>query len=819
MASTLKFNNGATATGGLSLSFARDQATVDPRGNAVAVDTPRYHREVAIADRVTWTTGSITANTGLLGAGTRSDGTPCLFFRPTGNASLTMQAGSLDSLSTVRDISIVGGDNSRWSPTGSPANTGYVPQAIVCHYGAIVIKCARYVSNTLVGVSILVSLDELQTFTIQDLAVNAEASGGDSGMGRGREWAMQNAFPYPGRGWATGFMVPFADYLYKASNPKGGQVGLIGLTRASSGDSWTVGTLRKIYDRWEASDSGGLHCHGAAVTTGGIVSAWGDVYYRNSILFHPLDLSDYVNNSVGTMVTSFGGFTTTSTTNISSPQPVALAPGSTAGSFIGACDEEGDVIQKFGAMVDGTDFTCDSLMSFKRTLGGNSLQGWAPLQLHHSPLNGFYAHGGRSESLYNVSRNGSDFAFIASPASLATLWVYGSYLFASRDDGTTYYAPMPSISVVKPLAVNPGGTNPLDGTFDINSISPSTGITRRQVYLDSGTWRYVDDDSALAVQPPLATPFDSSILGIWEFRGDGTPTDRNLGRYYMTTDDASHGVRADLMYLCNLAKQGAEFHWRRYRTVPSDSTATRGQQQGTFNVWKPFAFSLDDAGSSEDDSRVRYQMYNHSSSNEESPDAAYLVAFVNCTDRNHTSYPVPYEITGPDELATVTGLSLAGNSFAMALTTVLPDDASYQTHDMPIATLWADANNYVYIWIDDMDSVIADFYVGGSSVGSLTFLSDQGINPATPIDIVLTCDGTDFAGSCVAGIGKLVTDSDTLSGASSATFTELRVANPDQTEIGSIGIAGLYAIGTPTSPPVDWFSASGDTLLRSPLRS
>lgn len=802
--SKIIFDNGLQSDGP-TLSFSRDIATVSPLGETVGMNVPRWGKPFTFCERPTWTTSSfpsIANGVSPIGVGSRADGSPCIIYYSAGGSPMNFGAGAIGSITSVR--SVVADD---WAPPGSAANTTYYARSAVIHLGMCVLLCERVVSDQSVGTTIITSQDEFQTFQIHDLPANSVAAGADANKQRGRHWAMANVFPMQGRTWHTGFWVPFSDYLSNAGTPYGGQIGLIGFTRNSSSEAWTIGGLRLIYETWDTSNTSTMHAHTAAVTTGGVVSAWGDGAARNQLLFHKLDLSDYENASVTTTVAA-GGVTDNANKVAGGNQPVSFAPGKTPGSFLGSADYEYEVVQLYGAIVDdASELTQAGLIRPDRTGSGIIQRGPEALHLHFNPLNGYYSHGGGSGMHYMVSRDGENFAWCGRGGSLSKeLWVYGdSLLIVAVGGGTCVHTPVPRVRTVRPLLVNPGGQNAYDGTFTQN-FAPDSGITLTPVYYDSSTstFRYTSGDAALDPQPPSDMPFDPSQAIMRLVTTNTSVTGTSLGRHYVTAGNVNNQRRNDLGFLCHLKPQAATFGWYRNPVTPNSFGGVSLDFRTPF-IWHPLS-ACNSIASDGTTSRIRTACALPHTGPGYQREAMTLVAWVHSTQgKAFTSYPVPRSTTGADELATVSGFSVPSNSLAFRGSFQIPYDACVQLPvALPLATIYQDANNYIEIKQTTFDDVQVNVFVANSNVGTLDFAVSE-ICPNQIIEISLTVDGDDLFGRLMVADRDDVTDTATLSVEPTGNYTSVRFSSPDQSIVGNVAVAGIMVSGDPVELNSDWF--------------
>lgn len=806
---TILFDNGISSNGP-TLSLTRDIATVNPMGEAVLANMPRYGRPQAECERPTWTDSSFPSFTRILGTGTLANGSPCVVYINDSNNGVAIASGDVGSITAIRTASFGGG----WAPTGSPANTTYYPRAAVIHLGAAIIQCQREVSGIEVGISLLISLDEFQTFTIRDLPANTEAAGADAGIERGREYAMTSPFPMPGRNWEIGFFVPFGDYLYQDGDPRrGGQIGLIGLTRDTSDDAWTIGALRSIYDRWESNADTNLHSHSAAVTTGGIVSSWGDSAYRNEQLIHWIDLDDYENATVTTESLA-GGYSTDTSLQETSTQPTNFAPGRELGSFVAAGDNEMMCVQKYAPIVDSLDdWRMTGVYSPNRTISnGVVYRGIENIHLQYHPLTNYYVTGGGVAACYLASRNGEDWAWVGKATTGGSrIWIYGEHICMFSASNISH-ARMPRVRVVRPLCDNPGGQNGIEAfAWQTN---PSTGITRSEIYLDGDTWRYVTGDAALDDQPPTENlAFDPAEVVCYEWTWDGTVTGTDLGRAYSTPNNYNNQMRNDLIYVCWTKRLGAEVMLLRQSTDPPNDFERVYLAMGSLLEWTPISMCKA-ATASGTLSRIRHQLG--------APSAGYtrntklVAAFVHSTGgKSFTSYPVPYGVTGSDELVSVENILFPADSFSIRVTMSAPWDMSLEMPAaMPWFTLYQDADNYLEVEQTDKNSWAVDVVVNGSSVGGVTLDSAVDLNPSQSIEFAIIVDGDELSVRLMPANGVDLTATGTLIASPTGFYASVRTSSPDQSVVGSVQMSGMQVVDTPAELPDSWtFDAFTSTTL------
>ena len=280
---TISFDNGIS--GELSLDFSRDSATIDPLGNAVASNQPRYDQPQVLTAAGQWRAETAPdGSQNFLGSGVDHDGTTPLLvtYAPLAGV-LRFFRGSLSAPALVRNIARTGSlRDALVGTTIQESSYAYTPFAGVVCNGLLVLLCERKnVANAQTeGISVIATQASSSIATdwfapaqvwkvgdVQPLGNNSSYFG----LARGREWAMSNYFPADNSGALLGAWFPFTDYAFQGNPPApGGQVGLFYASRSSVGAQWQTRPLRLIYDSVQAEGTqSGAHYHSAGLVVRG----------------------------------------------------------------------------------------------------------------------------------------------------------------------------------------------------------------------------------------------------------------------------------------------------------------------------------------------------------------------------------------------------------------------------------------------------------------------------------------------------------------------------------------------------------------------
>lgn len=684
----------------LPTDFSRDVATTSGSGEAVAVDERRFGEAINYSPVTQWTEAPVTIQPSrwqfIVGSGWDHDGeTPLLLHLDQINYRLTFFRGEDFEVANVRQFTY--NDLMR----GAFPGERFTPRAAIVHHGLVVIATARSVLVN--GAYKFVGVDFLAT---QDYGVTMErisiAGGGygvpvieeSIGMDRLQTWSFLNPFPVEGIDDTHAAWFPWADYLYKAGSPKGGQVGLFRADRPEGSDHWVISPNRLVYSQWIDEDTGGLHAHTAAVTTGGLISHWGDVGYRNMTMFHKFDLSNYETAPVESQVV-YGGYSPNTSAYKLAPQPVAAAPSPVPGEHFAGGDETPDHVLSFGALSDFNErMDVESLIYQPEIDTPGGVHGGAGV-LHLHWLQGVgYVAAAVDDNNYYYSPDGERwFEFNRPPKNVsASAWLYGDRLIAASD-GKLWLADLPSTEVIRPLQVAPGGANelPIDPLWRRNPAATNT--VRRVVYA-GGAWRYEDTQDPLATQPP-APPFGSSTP-VYEVTVNGSSQD--LGSLWLqppgATSSASDPHTIE-MWIANLGEQGVSFGANQGVVGASGSKfgATKFYEVNDNVGWVPVGVSAGIEGDMEGRMASEWTTYYRT------PGAKFLVATPYFGEGLSPTYPLAPQTSGADEVEAIEIPSLL-QTWSVGLVAQWPDTARMiDDGRMPIVSLLGEGGDALEIAI------------------------------------------------------------------------------------------------------------------------
>jgi hypothetical protein len=672
----------------LPTDFSRDVATVNGMGEAVGVDERRFGEEINYSPVTQWTEAPVTIQPSrwqfIVGSGWDHDGeTPLLLHLDQTNNRLTFYRGEDFEVANVRQF--------RYHDITNGAFPGerFTPRAAIVHHGLVVIATARSVLVN--GAYRFVGVD---FFATQDYGVTMEripiAGGGygvpvieeSIGLDRLQTWSFLNPFPVEGIDDTHAAWFPWADYLYKAGAPKGGQVGLFRADRPEGSDHWVISPNRLVFSQWIEEDTGGLHAHTAAVTTGGLITHWGDVGYRNMTMFHKFDLSNYETAPVESQIV-YGGYSPNTSAYKLAPQPVAAAPSPVPGEHFAGGDETPDHVLSIGALADFSDrLDVESLIYQPEIDTPGGVHGGAGV-LHLHWLQGVgYVAAAVEENNYYYSPDGERWIEFNRPSTnvSASAWLYGDRLI-SLSGGKFWLSDLPTAEKIRPLQVASGGANelPIDPLWRRNPAETNT--VRRVVYA-GGAWRYEDTQDPLAIQAP-PPPFGSSTA-VYEVTVNGSSGD--LGSLWLQppgeTSSASD-AHAIEMWIANLGEQGISFGANQGVVGASGSAfgVTKYFEVNDNVGWVPVGVSAgidgDNTGRMASDWKTYYS----------TPGAKFLVATPYFGEGFSPTYPLEPQSSGGDELEVINVPDL-GDAWSVGIVAHWPQNSSLVNFNkIPIASL------------------------------------------------------------------------------------------------------------------------------------
>lgn len=360
--------------------FSRGVATVDPAGNPVAADNPRFALPTRIAPLLPNSQILPFPESRVLASGLAYDGaTPITVLQNEDMTRVDVLAGPNNTLkSTVLESTSLA--QSTVGYPGYPGLTTYairidpqdesgpriVPQSAVVAHGLIVLggvylqKMGPLPDFTVKGFGFLVSLNEGQTWT--HLWNDSAQSDPDVNHWRGREWCLHVSFAldmaeHPDNCWvaATDYRVQRNDNT-NTPPPEGGRVTLIRFSRSfgSSGPwSWVPGASGNPFTYFIGAGSSlvatGCHLHSAHVAQYGdtglqMIVSVGDAQPHSRFVRFTIDnvsTADYANpanwnvdgGDANTPPDGFHGFRQTTALGSRSQQPVGIAIGPRTWTF------------------------------------------------------------------------------------------------------------------------------------------------------------------------------------------------------------------------------------------------------------------------------------------------------------------------------------------------------------------------------------------------------------------------------------------------------------------------------------------------------
>lgn len=693
-------------------TFSRGVETVNGLGESVAADARRFGEPVAYSPTVEWDAIDIDflpfdgedIRGEVLATGWDHDGTtPLMVFMTSGfRTDIYFVRG--EDFEVVNRISYSGADLLQ----GTVEERRYLPMAAVIHHGLVAFAVQRSVPEgsgyTPTGVDFITTQDYGQTLDrvpVVGGGFETPAIAGDvsRGMWRLESWSFSSPFPVSGIDDTEAVWFPWADYISRLYNPKGGQTGLFRADRDAESGEWIISPNRVIYESWEQADTGGYHSHAAAITEGGLITHWGDVGYRSVTRFHEFDLSNYETATV-TTVDAYGDYRSTPELQVVSPQPAAVAPSPVPGEHITTGDTFPDHVLSYGSMED-----LDSRLvvraerySPERTAPGGIFAG-AEI-LHINWLQGVgYTIGSRADPYFYYSKDGDNWSEIITPdGEKGRIWLYGEQLLAYQD-GLLRVAALPSVEVVRPLQIAPGGVNEL--ATDLEWLrDPGQGNTAQEVVFTQGLWRYADSSDPLDIQPP-PPPFhadspvyeitigeESQYLGALWLQPEGQASDSSL--QHLTQ-----------MWVANLETQTVTFGANH---GPRDEEALASVYSGVSNYrvsdndqWT--AVGVSNSIDGDLDARFVTQLY----SEYQSPGARFLVGITHFEATASPTYPLAPQASGPDEIERLDDLALSGD-WSLGLVTHWPEDAPLRINNLiPIASLTGPTGDAIELSVEQSE--------------------------------------------------------------------------------------------------------------------
>ena len=784
----IKYDDGIS--GQLSSLFTRDLATVDDQGIARAADTRRWGQSIAVAPWVDWRASSVTIAGGtptILGTGYDSDGvTPLVLVKDPTAERLRLYRGY--DLTLVKSLSYSG------SPDfdilqGAVSGKQYNPRAASIYYGLIIILCERSEAGNTIGCTFVYTQDLGATLARVEVAA-IDGGGSDIPPHAGgalpttatiiREWCFRNAFPLS-MGSTLGAWFVATDYVENASSPQGCQAFGFRATRANESSPYTLERVRLFYSDW----SGGLsnrHGHGAVpcLNDNCVHIHFGDTGFLNEIISVPVDLANYETATLGTPITIHGGQTGNALEDAPSPQALSFVPGTTFGEYIGASDVDRSRIFKFSP--DGSD-----AVTIRELSGGlrRDRDLWDALGMSWSPDG--YVYGGKTETTTvgycAVSKDGENWAEINVPTHDTgyALMLGNKLVWIDNVTREFYTADFPQITIVKPLTISPGGDNQIVGTV-VQETAPATNNTRTPIVWAGTQWNA--GGVAITPQPP-PPPFLADTLAFRCTSNDLT-TSWDFGRLWITDatnplDEADQHVI--MAWVCNLSRtQGADMTLRQGFNSGSDDF----EASDHYLQWVPVCLYRAAEVGSPSIGRWRWWTWAATSSTHFTPNADFVIALDTLNIGTGALYSMPSESSGSHELEEIMNLATSAAWTAMLWFQCPFTVPLISTGTYPLFTLYESATDYVEVTFQPTSAtagnIIANFVVGGASLGTLTVAVDY--QRGQVIQLGISNDGATQVLTARNSGRDPVTDTDTL--AASVQPTSLRWSNNDQSNVWNI---------------------------------
>jgi hypothetical protein len=702
------FDGAFRGTAGMKFRVERPVATVNPLGEAVAPNAPRFAAESAIAGAPVFELVRASASPiTVVGSGLDHDGvTPLLVtyeavpagpildvFSVEGAALVSAQTTGIGRVRTVLPAT---GDLMR----GAVAGKRYrVTSGVVCH-GLIVIFCTVEALNA--GAwrdsanAFVVSQDRGATW-----AVAYESTAFFPGPARGAPWTMQNWWPMKRDPSPTEAYFAATDYCANPGAP-GGRLYVMKAQRARAGMAWSIkqGTVA-----FEVSGNSSEHMH-----IGGVVP-FGETGVR---AFAALG-DGRTNNRIVSLVNRQGDYTgaweidgayhgARGTPGVEGNQFVGCAPGPFAGTVLAGADLTVEQL---------TLLTMDPLLAHPVTdrvagyTASDGLSNVAFIVRTPTPeLGGPYVASTEpffflpqpyvKRALY--SPDGMHWAQAAAPPGGYPV-LHGGHIYFDGAAGTGLLrVPVPEVVAGRPLVVGPGGIqhSRTDAAVSATPASRFVALTRDAL----GQW--VDEGRVLDPQPPTK----GTVYRVRTSSNDASPViarvypagpqngvNRVLGSQlqvnaWVMHTDPSRSATLQIGYGDSVQAPVA------YRTVNLSST----------HAWAPVTAceNIDIAPGR------TLQMFVRCSGEVCNDQTMYLALDSVVEGAGTPGYPMPQDASVPaagtpmpDEVATVSGFA-CGKAWTITLALQIPEDGfdfrSALQENWPLATLWGNDANSVQLW-------------------------------------------------------------------------------------------------------------------------
>lgn len=825
---SVRFDSGVR--GNLPYTFSRALATCDDDGNAVASGQMRFGRARAVPRTPAWSTETIPVTTGFF----FNPGLQCGQYDFDGSTGLTLaidsgdgvkvfrgaadfQAAAITSRNTTRTDKATNSQDLLKGLANQETNCVYIPKSVLVCHGAIFAFC-KYSDWTGAiwsddGVAVLYSQDYGATWTLHYKSAVTQAN-----WNRGAQWSM--ASYYPADATPKDVWISFVDYK---TNPgsTGGLCGVFRMTRAGAGQQWTVQNVFEVYSDAVA----GRHFHGACVAIKpalgriDVVMSFGDGNPNRNARRICNDPANYTNNaSWAATDLSFGHSASDPELGVDSflaSQWVCCpARGFASSEFYVRCDLEYTALWKmtvpddpvgkvqFEAVLEAGVYhpPVQETGLWLRCVAperGGPFFGFNNFNSAFEPADGT-AQGNR-RVIY--SQDGVYWTFLADIPPVANLaqrwntpfWHAGRLYLVSQAPCNTTPTPylVPSTMNLRPLRIGPGSW----GTKNFVAVPQAevAGYISDGWLTNSHTRTWSADGSAYSPKPPCLGPVchhtstgtnqtkamygEATELGPHaSYPADYVPAGKYCFRYWMRNRGAM-AINADDRLV----------HWNRglWGNVLNGRVFERN--------WRPAAIPIGDylnfdvvyfeLHGSIAETDVCYPM---------DRDAAIDLMIGHATEQPYAGYSMAPGATGPDELFAVQ-IPGAGTQWTASISAFVPVDSwSSELKTMyslttPLATVFKDANNYVYVSADLPNNRL---HVDVDAAGSVTSANLGTIlfHPGDPLKIAVSQSGSGVEISAQIGGGTIYT---ATIAATMGAPAEIRFARPDNSRAAAIDLAAV----------------------------
>lgn len=784
---TFVFDSGFSASPGLNLTFARPVETLDHLGRPVAPNVPRYGAtRPVIAVPSIELIRSTPNTTYVLGSGLDHNGTTPLLVVYERSARILDVFTVADDALLKAESSGMGRNRTDLSIGPSPLgdllqgtipDRGYRPVACAISHGLIVVWCTAYkpISDSWepFATAIVISTDAGITWSLhfedEEIQLNRP---------RGSLWSLQSWWPMeygkvPLEAWFAG-----ADYRRKPTT-NGGRGYLFRASRSEIGQPWKVEPVAVVIN--EVTKEIGQHAHASGVVPFGkdgirFITSMGDGFHFNRIISATRSDLNYTSGVWNTKDDYHGSI------DSQGYQFVGCAPGPNLGDILVGSDENGGQIHLLHPDDDKTSRAAPRLLygnGFEDGNGSRNLLIRTPTPELGGPYVATYRGGnavfGADAMRILYSQNGHDWVEAFSPATIVEgVSIHGNHIYTgSRSVGIGLQrVTLPETLDLQPLLISSGGTNHIGEIIQVTQVGVGTTI----IQLSQA------EIAALVPQPPCFGPV---------FEVQTTLSETTLmAKFQLGEDDSeiTSGAFHSRIWVQVIDSEGVSLKLRGNGAGGAITPLHHIDPILSHETWYPANIRdwLDPSGNKEP-YLFTFEMRKRSV---EDIFHAY-VSFDTLTEGpSFPNYPLPPATMAPNELAAVSGFQMSP-TWTVTLAGELPIDAwdvtTVNNSRWPLATLWANKNNYIEIIADTSQwQLLTEIVADGKLVDTLV------------INNVFWLRGTQFRVSIAGGEGTAITagigSSQLKSDASISNLIlpplELRFGNHDQTDIAAFSWFG-----------------------------